>query len=88
MVMELMKQPQYQPLQVSEMALTLFAVNNGYFDDIDVKKALAAERSLRDFLKSKSAGLMNAIEAKKDLSAEEEKALKSAIEDWKKNGSY
>src|SRR6266516_4325021 len=39
MVTELMKQPQYQPLQVWEMALTLFAVNNGYFDDIDVKKA-------------------------------------------------
>ena len=45
MVTELMKQPQYQPLQVWEMALTLFAVNNGYFDDIDVKKALAAERA-------------------------------------------
>ena len=45
MVTELMKQPQYQPLQVWEMALTLFAVNNGYFDDIDVKKALAAENA-------------------------------------------
>ena len=44
LVTELMKQPQYQPLQVWEMALTLFAVNNGYFDDIEVKKALAAER--------------------------------------------
>src|SRR5438445_1153222 len=35
MVTELMKQPQYHPLQVWEMALKLFAVNNGYFDDID-----------------------------------------------------
>src|SRR6266853_935732 len=61
MVTELMKQPQYQPLQVWEMALTLFAVNNGYFDEIEVKKA---------------------------LSAEEEKALKAAIEDWKKSGSF
>ena len=52
MVTELMKQPQYQPLQVWEMALTLFAVNNGYFDDIDVKKALAAEKSMRDYLKA------------------------------------
>ncbi len=42
MVTELMKQPQYEPLQVWEMALTLFAVSNGYFDDIEVKKALAA----------------------------------------------
>ena len=39
-VTELMKQPQYQPLQVNEMALTLFAVNNGYFDDVPVEKAL------------------------------------------------
>jgi F-type H+-transporting ATPase subunit alpha len=41
MVTELMKQPQYHPLQVWEMAVTLFAVNNGFFDDVDVKKALA-----------------------------------------------
>jgi F-type H+/Na+-transporting ATPase subunit alpha len=88
MVTELMKQPQYQPLAVWEMALTLFAVNNAYFDDIDVKKALAAERSLRDHCKSKYADLVNTIESKKDLSADDEKALKSALDDWKKNGSY
>jgi F-type H+-transporting ATPase subunit alpha len=41
MVTELMKQPQYQPLQVWEMALTLFAVNNGYFDDIPVPRRSA-----------------------------------------------
>ena len=68
MVTELMKQPQYQPLQVWEMALTLFGVNNGYFDDIDVKKALAAERSMRDYLKSKYADLVNRMETTKDLS--------------------
>src|SRR5207244_5931897 len=58
MVTELMKQPQYRPLQVNEMALTLFAVNNGYFDDIDVKKALDAERALREFMKSKYGDLV------------------------------
>ncbi len=84
MVTELMKQPQYQPLQVWEMALTLFAVNNGYFDDIDVKKALAAEKALRDYLKSKYAELVARIEDKKDLSADDEKALSEAIKDWKK----
>jgi F-type H+-transporting ATPase subunit alpha len=88
MVTELMKQAQYQPMQVNEMALTLFAVNNSYFDDIDVKKALAAERSLRDYIKSKYADLINRIEDKKDISADDEKALKAAIDDWKKNGSY
>jgi len=88
MVTELMKQPQYQPLQVWEMALTLFAVNNGYFDDIDVKKALAAEKSMRDYLKGKYAELLGRMEEKKDLSAEDEKSLHDAIKDWKKNGSF
>jgi F-type H+-transporting ATPase subunit alpha len=87
MVTELMKQPQYQPLQVWEMALTLFAVNNGYFDDIEVRNALAAERSMREFLKSKYTELVNRMEDKKDLSADDEKALHEAIKDWKANGA-
>src|ERR671918_1387588 len=88
MVTELMKQPQYQPLQVWEMALTLFAVNNGYFDDVEVKRALAAERALRDHLKSKFPIIVKSMEDKKDLSAEDEKSLHEAIKDWKKNGSF
>ncbi|HTS54321.1 MAG TPA: F0F1 ATP synthase subunit alpha [Burkholderiales bacterium] len=88
LVTELMKQPQYSPLQVWEMALTLFAVNNGYFDDIDVKKALPAERSMRDYVKGKSAELVARMEEKKDLSKEDEALLHEAIKDWKKNGSY
>jgi F-type H+-transporting ATPase subunit alpha len=88
MVTELMKQPQYQPLQVWEMALTLFAVNNGFFDDVDVKKALAAEKSMRDHVKSRYTELARRIEEKKELSADDEKALSDAIKDWKKNASY
>ena len=88
MVTELMKQPQYSPLQVWEMALTLFAVNNGYFDDIDVKKALGAEKSMREHLKSKFPIIVKNMEEKKDLSAEDEKALHDAIKDWKKSGSF
>ncbi|MEO8009606.1 MAG: F0F1 ATP synthase subunit alpha, partial [Betaproteobacteria bacterium] len=86
MVTELMKQQQYQPLQVWEMALTLFAVNSGYYDDIDVKKALAAEKSMRDYIKTKNAALVGRMD--KDLSADDETALNEAIKDWKKNGSY
>src|SRR6476659_8789235 len=88
MVTELMKQPQYQPLAVWEMAVTLFAVNSNYFDDVEVKKALAAEHSMRDYLKTKYAAMVKTMEDKKDLSADEEKSLKAAIEDWKKNGSF
>src|SRR5436189_2298460 len=88
MVTELMKQPQYQPLAVWEMALTLFAINHGYFGSIDVKKALAADKSMRDYLKGKYAELVGRMEEKKDLSAEDEKSLHDAIKDWKKNGSF
>jgi len=88
MVTELMKQAQYKPLQVWEMAVTLFAVNNGFFDDIDVKKALAAEKSMRDYVKQQQSELVQRMEDKKDLSEEDETALKAAVESWKKNGSY
>ncbi len=88
LVTELMKQPQYEPLQVWEMALLLFAVNGGYFDDVDVKKALAAEKSMRDYIKAKFGELVNRIEDTKDMSKDDEVQLTAAIKDWKQNGSY
>ncbi len=88
LVTELMKQPQYEPLQVWEMALTLFAVNGGYFDDVDVKKALAAENSMRDYIQAKFGDLVKRIEDTKDLSKDDEEKLNAAIKDWKQNGSY
>jgi F-type H+-transporting ATPase subunit alpha len=88
MVTELMKQPQYEPVAVADQAITLFGANNGYFDDIPVDKALAFERALRQFVKSKYAELWNRIENTKDLNADDEKALRSAIEDFKKTGTY
>jgi F-type H+/Na+-transporting ATPase subunit alpha len=88
LVTELMKQAQYQPLQVWEMALTLFAVNNNFYDDVDVKKALSFERALRDFIKTKYAALAESIESSKDLSKDDEAKLTAAIQDFKKTGSY
>src|SRR5574339_660576 len=88
MVTELMKQPQYEPLQVWEMALTLFAVNNGYYDDIPVEKALAFESALRQFVKSKYAAIFDKIEKTKEMSADDEKALHEAVKDFKKNATY
>ncbi len=88
LVTELMKQPQYQPLQVWEMALTLFASNNGYFDDIPVNKVLAAEKSLREFTKSKYASLVDTIERDKKYSKEVEAQLHEVLKDFKKTGSF
>jgi F-type H+-transporting ATPase subunit alpha len=88
MVTELMKQPQYEPLQVWEQAVTLFAVNNQYFDDIEVKNALHMEKALREYLKTKHSALTERIESSKDLPKEDEEALHAAIRDFKKSGAY
>ncbi len=88
LVTELMKQLQYAPLSVAEMAVTLFCVNKGYFDDVDVKKALSFESNLHAYLKSKHAGLIDAINSTKDLSGENEKILSSAIESFKSTAVY
>src|SRR3984893_15109411 len=88
LVTELMKQPQYSPLSVSEEALTLFSVTKGYYDDVPVEKALAFEASLRQFMKSKYAALIDKLEQTKDMDAEGEKAFSAAIEDFKKNGTF
>ena len=88
LVTEMMKQPQYQPLEVWEMAVALFAVNNSFFDDIDVKKANAAEKSLRDYIKTKYADLVKRIADNADLKGDDEKALTDAVKDWKANGAY
>jgi F-type H+-transporting ATPase subunit alpha len=88
MVTELMKQAQYQPLQVWEMALILFAVNNNYMDDVEVKKALSFEKALVGFMKTKYAVLVDAIDKAANLSADDEKALHAAIADFKKTGAY
>ncbi len=87
-VTELMKQAQYAPMSVSEMAVTLFAVNRGYMDDVEVKRVLAFEAALQSFLKGKYADLMFKIEDSKDMDADAEKLLSAAIEDFKASAAY
>ena len=85
LVTELMKQQQYAPLSVSEMAITLFAVEKGAFDDVEVKRALACETALHQFVKTKAADLVAKIESSKDLDAEGNKQLAAVIEEFKKS---
>jgi F-type H+-transporting ATPase subunit alpha len=88
MVTELMKQLQYSPLSVATMAVTLFSVNKGYFDDVPVNKALAFETALHTYLKSNNKALLDAIETSKDLNADNEKLLSAAIEKFKSTAVY
>lgn len=87
-VVELLKQPQYQPLQVWEQAITLFAVNKGYMDDLEVEQILPFEKAFKDHLKSKHEALVLRIEDTKDLSKDDEAELAAAIQDFKKHGAF
>jgi F-type H+-transporting ATPase subunit alpha len=61
-VTELLKQAQYSPLSISMMGATLFAVNKGFMDDIEVKKILSFEHGLHAYLKDKHAALLSKLE--------------------------
>jgi F-type H+-transporting ATPase subunit alpha len=82
-VTELMKQPQYSPMSISQMAITLLAVSKGLFDDVEVKKALAVEKQMQGFIQQKYADLISKIETTKDLDADGEQKLTKAIEEFK-----
>nr|WKF57770.1 ATP synthase subunit alpha [Paraburkholderia busanensis] len=87
-VTELLKQPQYQPLQVWELAVSLFAANNGYLDDLEVSQVLPFEKGLREHLKSSHADLVKRIEDTKELSKDDEGLLHTVLKDFKKSGAY
>jgi F-type H+-transporting ATPase subunit alpha len=87
-VTEVMKQPQYQPMPVWEQALTLFAVNNGYMEGIDLRQLGSFEKALRDHVRSKHGDLVARLDASKDMSKEDEAELRAAIDAFKKTGSF
>jgi len=87
-VTELMKQAQYAPLSVSEMAISLLAANKGFLDDVPVNKILSFESALHAFIKSKYKAISDKIESTLNLAGDDEKALIAAIEDFKANGAY
>ena len=86
-VTELLKQPQYSPLPISLMAASLFAVNKGYMDGLEVKQVLPFESGLHAHLKDKHAALLQRMEGGKSLDKdkEAETELTAAIEAFKKS---
>jgi len=88
LVTELMKQPQYAPLSVADMAISLHAANKGFLDDVPVNKVLAFESALHAFIRSKYKSLVESITKTLDLSKDDESALTKAIEDFKANSAY
>jgi F-type H+-transporting ATPase subunit alpha len=84
-VTELLKQAQYSPLSISLMASSLFAVNKGFMDDLDVKKVLSFEHGLHGYLKDKHAGLLAKLDADKAMDKDAEAELTAAIGAFKKS---
>ena len=85
--MELLKQPQYQPLPTEEQVASLYAATRGFIDDVPVESVSAFEDGLLDFLRNSKADVLNDIKTKKALDEDLEKSLKAAIDEFKKGFS-
>jgi len=86
-VTEVMKQKQYQPMSVAEMALSIYAVNSGYMDKVDRKKIVDFENALQSFARSKHGGLLQAISDEPVLK-KHEGTLKQICDDFVSTGAY
>ncbi|NNF16500.1 MAG: F0F1 ATP synthase subunit alpha [Gammaproteobacteria bacterium] len=87
-VMELMKQPQYSPLSVGQMALSLFAVEEGYIDDIEDDKVVDFENAMQAFAKDKHADVIDGITESGNYGDDEKAGLKKVVEEFKSGGTW
>jgi len=87
-VTELMKQKQYSPLSVAEMALSLFAANEGFLDDVEVPKVLDYEEALHDFARSNYGELLDKINESGDYNDDIAGQMKALCEDFGKKGTF
>ena len=87
-VTELMKQKQYSPLSVAQMALSIYAANEGFLDDVDVAKVGDYEAALHDFANANNSELMDTINNTGDFNDEIESGLKAVCEGFAEKGAY
>jgi F-type H+-transporting ATPase subunit alpha len=86
-VTELMKQSQYSPMSVGQMAVSLFAADRGYFDDVDLLKIGACEAALQEYMVSSKSELLDTLDHG-DWNDDIESQLAAALEDFKATGSW
>jgi F-type H+-transporting ATPase subunit alpha len=82
-IVELFKQPQGNPLPIELQAAVLWAMQNNYFEAIEVKKVVAAATQLKDFFLTRKDPLLTRIRTKAALNPELEAELKTACDEWK-----
>ncbi|CAK0751088.1 ATP synthase F1 complex subunit alpha [Gammaproteobacteria bacterium] len=82
-ITELMKQPQYHPMSVADMAVSLFSVSQGFLDDVPVKKVVEFERALHSYMHHYQADLLARINEKPEYTDDVESGLRAALTDFK-----
>jgi F-type H+-transporting ATPase subunit alpha len=82
-LVEVLKQPQYRPMAVEKQVAIIFAVTNGYLDDVELKHIRQWERDLLEYLESSQGAAMEALRSKKALDDDLTARLKAAIEAFK-----
>ncbi len=87
-VTELMKQPQYSPLSTCEMAVSLFAANEGYLDDIENEKVVNFEAALHSYMNSNQSELVSKVNDEADWNDEIEKAFHEAMKEFKSSNTW
>ncbi|MEE9552087.1 MAG: F0F1 ATP synthase subunit alpha, partial [Gammaproteobacteria bacterium] len=87
-VMELMKQKQYSPLSIADMAVSLFAAEHGFLDDVELEKIGDFEDALLNFMQSEKKDLMQQINDSGDYNDDIEAGVKDSIEEFKKNHTW
>jgi F-type H+-transporting ATPase subunit alpha len=87
-VMETMKQKQYSPMSVAQMAVSLFAVDRGYMDDVELDKIGDFEDALQSYMGSAHSDFMDSINADPAFNDEVESKLAAALDDFKANNTW
>ena len=87
-VMELMKQKQYSPMSVAAMAVSLFAVDRGYLEDVELSKLGDFEMALQSYMESEHADLMSEINENPEYTDEVQSKLKAALDKFKQRYSW
>jgi F-type H+-transporting ATPase subunit alpha len=87
-ITEVLKQPQYCPMSLGKQVMILYAVTNGYLDDVPLDKVIACEESLHRFMEANHPELEQKINDDKEIKPETEEALKTAIQEFKEGATY
>ena len=85
---ELLKQGQYQPLPMENLAASLYALVNGYMDDVEINKVQDFERAFLSFMQSNHPEILQQIADSKNIADENEAALVAAVEEFKSSVPY